>query len=314
MIEVRDLTKDYGPRRAINKLNFSIGKGEVVGLLGPNGAGKSTTMKIITGFMAPSSGAATVAGFDVFESPMEVKKRIGYLPETPPVYTDMFVRDYLTYVAELKKVPLEKIKSQVDMALEKTHLSGVQKRLIQNLSKGFRQRVGIAQALVSEPEVLILDEPTVGLDPKQVAEIRQLIQSLRGQHTIILSTHILSEVQATCERVIIINQGKIVAQDRIENLASQQQGQSRLIIRLRTEVADLQKVLTGIEGIINVNSGPSRREWEVNIRGDEAIVDAISSRVVTEGLGLLELSPHKMDLEDVFLKLTYGSEQAEVQS
>lgn len=314
MIEVKDLTKDYGPRRAINKLTFSIGKGEVVGFLGPNGAGKSTTMKIITGFMAPSSGTAKIAGFDVFESPLEVKKRIGYLPETPPVYTDMFVRDYLTYVAELKRVPQEKIKAQVDMALEKTHLTGVQKRLIQNLSKGFRQRVGIAQALVSEPEVLILDEPTVGLDPKQVAEIRQLIQSLRGQHTIILSTHILSEVQATCERVIIINQGQIVAQDRIENLATQQQGQSRLNIRLRKEVADLQKVLSGIEGILSVNSGANHREWELKIRGDEAIVDAISSRVVTEGLGLLELSPHKIDLEDVFLKLTYGSEQAEVQS
>lgn len=314
MIEVRDLTKDYGPRRAINKLNFSIGKGEVVGFLGPNGAGKSTTMKIITGFMAPSSGSAKIAGFDVFESPLEVKKRIGYLPETPPVYTDMFVRDYLTYVAELKQVPQNKIKAQVDMALEKTHLKDVQKRLIQNLSKGFRQRVGIAQALVSEPEVLILDEPTVGLDPKQVAEIRQLIQSLRGHHTIILSTHILSEVQATCERVIIINQGQIVAQDRIEHLATQQQGQSRLHIRLRKEVGDLQKVLSGIEGILTVTSRANHREWEVKIRGDEAIVDAISSRLVTEGLGLLELSPHKIDLEDVFLKLTYGSEQAEVQS
>ncbi|WP_413288572.1 ABC transporter ATP-binding protein [Bdellovibrio sp. HCB337] len=314
MIEVRDLTKDYGPRRAISKLNFSIGKGEVVGFLGPNGAGKSTTMKIITGFMAPSSGSAKIAGFDVFESPLEVKKRIGYLPETPPVYTDMFVRDYLTYVAELKQVPQDKIKSQVDMALEKTHLTGVQTRLIHNLSKGFRQRVGIAQALVSEPEVLILDEPTVGLDPKQVAEIRQLIQSLRGHHTIILSTHILSEVQATCERVIIINQGQIVAQDRIENLATQQQGQSRLNIRLRKEVSDLQKVLAGIEGVLSVNSGTNHREWEVKIRGGEAIVEAISSRVVNEGLGLLELSPHKIDLEDVFLKLTYGAEQSEVQS
>ncbi len=314
MIEVRDLTKDYGPRRAINKLNFTIGKGEVVGFLGPNGAGKSTTMKIITGFMAPSSGSATIAGFDVFESPLEVKKRIGYLPETPPVYTDMFVRDYLTYVAELKQVSKEKIKTQVDNALEKTNLTGVEKRLIHNLSKGYRQRVGIAQALVSNPEVLILDEPTVGLDPKQVSEIRELIKELRGQHTIILSTHILSEVQATCERVIIIHQGKIVAQDRIENLAAQDRGQSRLTIRLRKEVPDFKKVLTGIEGVLNIASGSTRRDWEVNIRGDEAVVDAISTRVVTEGLGLLELSFHKIDLEDVFLKLTYGSDQIEVQS
>ncbi len=314
MIEVRDLTKDYGPRRAINQLNFTINKGEVVGFLGPNGAGKSTTMKIITGFMAPSSGTAKVAGFDVFENPLEVKKRIGYLPETPPVYTDMYVRDYLTYVAELKQVPRENIQKQVDDALEKTNLGSVQKRLIQNLSKGYRQRVGIAQALVSNPEVLILDEPTVGLDPKQVAEIRELIKELRGHHTVILSTHILSEVQATCERVIIIHHGQIVAQDRIENLAGPERGQSRLTIRLRKEVEDLKKVLGGIEGVLAVSAGSSRHDWEVNLRGDDAVVDAISTRVVNEGLGLLELSPHKVDLEDVFLKLTYGAEQTEVQS
>jgi len=314
MIEVQDLTKDYGPRRAINKLNFTVKKGEVVGFLGPNGAGKSTTMKIITGFMAPSSGTAKIAGYDVFESPLEVKKRIGYLPETPPVYTDMFVRDYLTYVAELKMVPKEKIKSQVERALEKTHLTGVQNRLIQNLSKGYRQRVGIAQALVSDPDVLILDEPTVGLDPKQVAEIRQLLLELRGQHTIILSTHILSEVQATCERVIIINQGQIVAQDLIENLATQPQGQSRLTLRLRKDVADFNTLLHGIEGVVHVTSGPSHREWEIHFRGGDGVVEAISARVVTEGLGLLELRPHRADLEDVFIKLTYGADQAEVQS
>lgn len=314
MIEVQDLTKDYGPRRAINKLNFTVNKGEVVGFLGPNGAGKSTTMKIITGFMAPSSGSAKIAGFDVFESPLEVKKRIGYLPETPPVYTDMFVRDYLVYVAELKQVPKDKINAYVERALEKTNLGSVQKRLIHNLSKGYRQRVGIAQALVSNPEVLVLDEPTVGLDPKQVAEIRELIKELRGHHTIILSTHILSEVQATCERVVIIHQGQIVAQDRIENLAAQERGQSRLTIRLRQEVSDLKKVLSGIEGIVNIASGHSTRDWELNIRGGDPIVDAISARVVSEGLGLLELSPQKLDLEDVFLKLTYGSEQKEVQS
>ncbi|MBC7370359.1 MAG: ATP-binding cassette domain-containing protein [Bdellovibrionaceae bacterium] len=313
MIEVRDLTKDYGPRRAINKLNFVVNKGEVVGFLGPNGAGKSTTMKIITGFMAPSSGTATIAGFDVFESPLEVKKRIGYLPETPPVYTDMYVRDYLTYVAQLKQVPKEKIKGLVEMALEKTNLGSVQKRLIHNLSKGYRQRVGIAQALVSDPEVLILDEPTVGLDPKQVAEIRDLIKELRGHHTIILSTHILSEVQATCERVIIIHQGQIVAQDLIENLSHRDRGQGRLTVRFRQDVADLKKVLLGIDGIGAVNQGSSSKVWEVNFRGEDEVVDAISSRIVKEGLGLLELSPQKMDLEDVFLKLTYGSDTAGVQ-
>ncbi len=230
MIEVRDLTKDYGTRRAIHQLNFEIKKGEVVGFLGPNGAGKSTSMKIITGYMAPTEGHALVAGIDVFENPLVVKRRIGYLPETPPVYGDMYVEDYLKYVAELKGIDSTKLVKFVDAAVEKTHLGPVRHRLIQNLSKGFRQRVGIAQALVSDPEVLVLDEPTVGLDPKQVSEIRQLIKELKGQHTIILSTHILSEVQATCEKAIIINQGKIVAQDSIENLEKMDRGQSRIYL------------------------------------------------------------------------------------
>ncbi|WP_413569677.1 ABC transporter ATP-binding protein [Bdellovibrio sp. HCB117] len=309
MIEVRDLTKDYGPRRAINKLNFSISKGDVVGFLGPNGAGKSTTMKIITGFMAPSHGTASVAGFDVFENPLEVKKRIGYLPETPPVYGDMYVRDYLRYVAALKQVPKDKIEKAVDMAIEKTNLKEVQKRLIQHLSKGFKQRVGIAQAIVSDPEVLILDEPTVGLDPKQVAEIRDLIKALKGQHTIILSTHILPEVEATCEKVIIINKGQIVAEDSIHNLATMDKGQSRLHIRLRKDVEDMRAVIGDIQQVVACNSGTSQREWNIDVKGGEDVVEAISSRLVTKGYGLLELSPSKVDLEDVFLKLTYGKEQ-----
>lgn len=218
MIEVHQLCKNYGERKAISDLSFKIEKGDVVGLLGPNGAGKSTTMKIITGFMAPSSGTAKICGFDVFENPLEVKKRIGYLPETPPLYLDMKVNDYLTFVAKLKQVENSKIKSLVERALNKTQLLDVRDRLIQNLSKGYKQRVGIAQALVSNPEVLVLDEPTVGLDPKQVLEIRDLIRELRGEHTIILSTHILPEVQATCNKVIIIHHGQIVAQDTIENL------------------------------------------------------------------------------------------------
>ncbi|WP_415062766.1 ABC transporter ATP-binding protein [Bdellovibrio sp.] len=309
MIQVRDLTKDYGSRRAINKLNFSISKGDVVGFLGPNGAGKSTTMKIITGFMAPSQGSASVAGFDVFESPLEVKKRIGYLPETPPVYGDMYVRDYLRYVAALKQVPKDKIEKSVDMAIEKTNLGEVQKRLIQHLSKGFKQRVGIAQAIVSDPEVLILDEPTVGLDPKQVAEIRDLIKSLKGQHTIILSTHILPEVEATCEKVIIINKGEIVAEDSIHNLATMEKGQSRLHIRVRKEVEDMKSLLGDIQQVLSVHLGTSHKEWNVDVQGGDEVVDAISSRLVTKGYGLLELSPSKVDLEDVFLKLTYGKQQ-----
>ncbi|MFV8259438.1 ABC transporter ATP-binding protein [Bdellovibrio bacteriovorus] len=309
MIEVKDLTKDYGPRRAIDKLNFSISKGDVVGFLGPNGAGKSTTMKIITGFMAPSHGNASVAGFDVFENPLEVKKRIGYLPEIPPVYADMFVRDYLRYVAALKQVPKEKIEACVNNAIEKTNLGDVQKRLIHHLSKGFKQRVGIAQAIVSDPEVLILDEPTVGLDPKQVAEIRELIKALKGQHTIILSTHILPEVEATCEKVIIINKGKIVAEDSIQNLSALDKGQVRLHVRLRKDVEDMKIVLSGVSAVTGVQLGASRKEWNIDLKGGEEAVENVSSQLVTGGYGLLELSQAKRDLEDVFLKLTYGQQE-----
>lgn len=308
MIEVKNLTKDYGPRRAIDNLNFTVAKGDVVGFLGPNGAGKSTTMKIITGFMAPSSGSASVAGFDVFENPLEVKKRIGYLPEVPPVYSDMYVRDYLRYVAALKQVPKEKIEKLVDQAIEKTNLGDVQKRLIHHLSKGFKQRVGIAQAIVSDPEVLILDEPTVGLDPKQVAEIRDLIKALKGQHTIILSTHILPEVQATCEKIVIINKGKIVVQDSIHHLAMMEKGQNRLQVRLRKDVADMKKVLVDIREAVDFHMGANPREWRIDVQGGEEAVDAISARLVNQGYGLLELSPTKLDLEDVFLKVTYGQD------
>ncbi|MFZ4405289.1 MAG: ABC transporter ATP-binding protein [Pseudobdellovibrionaceae bacterium] len=306
MIQVRDLNKSYGSRQAISNLNFTINKGDVVGFLGPNGAGKSTTMKIITGFMAPSSGTAQIAGFDVFENPIEVKKRIGYLPEVPPVYGDMLVKDYLEYVALLKQVPKKEVAQKVARAIEKTQLGDVQKRLIQNLSKGFRQRVGIAQAIVSDPEVLILDEPTVGLDPKQVAEIRDLIKELKGQHTIILSTHILPEVQAACEKIIIINKGQIVAQDSIENLSQIEKGKSRLHMKLRKSSSQVQQQLSSLQGVLKVEKGLNDREWNLEIAGDEAIAEAVSAFVVQQGLGLLEFTPTLQDLEDVFLKLTYG--------
>lgn len=313
MIQIKDLTKDYGQRRAIDKLTFSVNKGDVVGFLGPNGAGKSTTMKIITGFMAPSSGTASVAGFDVFENPLEVKKRIGYLPETPPVYGDMYVRDYLRYVAALKQVPKASIEASVNMAIEKTNLGDVQKRLIQHLSKGFRQRVGIAQAIVSNPEVLIMDEPTVGLDPKQVAEIRDLIKALKGQHTIILSTHILPEVEATCEKVIIINKGRIVAEDSIANLETMEKGQTRLHVRVKKDVNDMKQALSSLNSVLAVNPGMNAKEWSIDLAGGEEAVESVSSLLVTQGYGLLELSPAKKDLEDVFLKLTYGQSEKGVQ-
>jgi ABC-2 type transport system ATP-binding protein len=220
MIEVKNLTKRYRERVAVDHLNFSVAEGEILGFLGPNGAGKSTTMKILTGFLPPSEGTAKVAGFDVFEQPLEVKRRIGYLPETPPLYPEMTVRGYLKFVATLKQVPGRGLKSEVDRVAERTGVADVMDRVIQNLSKGYKQRVGIAQALLGSPPVLILDEPTEGLDPSQRAEVRSLIKGLAGKHTLILSTHILPEVTMTCEKVLIINQGKMVAYDEIKNLAS----------------------------------------------------------------------------------------------
>ena len=310
MIEVRHLSKNYGEHIAILDLSFVINKGEVVGFLGPNGAGKSTTMKIITGFMAASSGQVQVCGFDIFENPIEVKKRIGYLPETPPLYSDMLVSEYLKYVAELKQVPGTKIKSYVDSALEKTQLTLVKNRLIQNLSKGFKQRVGIAQALVSQPEVLILDEPTVGLDPKQVTEIRSLIKELRGEHTIILSTHILPEVQATCDKVIIINEGKIVAQDTIEQIEKMNQG--HIVLSVKTKrVSAIQQKLQKVNGVLGVEV-ISNLQYQIKLIEQSNAIEEIADEVIRSGSGLVELSPSKANLEDVFLKLTYGQNTKDV--
>ncbi len=307
MIEVRKLCKSYGERQAISNLSFTIEKGDVVGLLGPNGAGKSTTMKIITGFMAPTSGEAKICGFDVFEDPIEVKKRIGYLPETPPLYTEMTVEDYLKFVAQLKGVSKTLLKSLVDKSLVKTQLVDVRHRLIRNLSKGFKQRVGIAQALVSDPEVLILDEPTVGLDPKQVAEIRDLIKELRGEHTIILSTHILSEVQATCNKVIIIHEGKIVAQDSIDQIEKLNQGTIVLNIRTR-KPHHLSHLLSKIDGIQKVES-INQTQLRVTLAEQDELIEVVAKEVIASGAGLVELTPSRANLEDVFLKLTYGQSQ-----
>lgn len=306
VIEVSHLSKNYGERRAISDLSFKIEKGDIVGFLGPNGAGKSTTMKIITGFMAPTSGEARVGGYDVFTHPIEVKRRIGYLPETPPLYLDMLVEDYLRFVAELKLVPDEKIKSYVNNALEKAQLTDVSRRLIKNLSKGFKQRVGIAQALVSNPEVLVLDEPTVGLDPKQVAEIRNLIRELRGEHTVILSTHILPEVQASCDKVIIIHEGRIVAQESIADIAKMNKGFIMLTVKTRKDT-DIKESLAAVEGVVEVQSnGP--QHYIVKLEENDEQIEKIASAVILSGAGLVELSPSRANLEDVFLKLTYGQD------
>ncbi len=321
MIQIQDLTKRYGDIAAIDRLNFSVSKGEVVGFLGPNGAGKSTTMKIITGYMAPTEGLVKVAGYDVFDSPIEVKKRIGYLPETPPVYLDMRVRQYLEYVAKLKGVERSKLNSFVSDAIERTSLGEVHRRLIGNLSKGYRQRVGLAQALVSKPEVLILDEPTVGLDPKQVLEIRELIKGLAGEHTIVLSTHILPEVQASCQRIIIINRGKIVAEDTLAGLNRRMQGHRRVLLRVAKRTEDFARGLKGLPGVVAVIENPSLNtsaltgvsvnsttaegvRFEVDTDKDESVLEAISRYCVESQAGLREMRLVDMSLEDIFLKLT----------
>lgn len=302
MIEIKGLTKAYGDRKAIDSLSFHVKKGEVVGFLGPNGAGKTTTMKIITGFMAPTSGAVRVAGFDVFESPIEVKRRIGYLPETPPLYGDMIVSDYLKFVSQIKGVEKSRITSLVDRAIEKTKLGEVRHRLIQNLSKGFRQRVGLAQAIVSDPEILILDEPTVGLDPRQVAEIRNLLQELKGSHTIILSTHILPEVQATCERVIIINRGVIVAEDSLDGLSQKLRGGASVHVKVRRNVSEVSAAIRKLVGVTGVEA--NGQQIRVLGSGSEDFVEGIVDAVVGQKGGLLELSQPEAGLENIFIKLT----------
>lgn len=307
-IEVQGLTKNYGPHRAIDDLTFSIKKGEVVGFLGPNGAGKTTTMKIITGFMAPSSGTVKVAGFDVFEDPIEVKKRIGYLPETPPVYGDMSVESYLKFVAKLKGVANDRVHDLVELAIKKTDLGSVRRRLIQNLSKGYRQRVGISQALVSDPEVLILDEPTVGLDPRQVAEVRALIKELAGKHTIILSTHILPEVQASCERIIIVNRGRIVIQDSIDKLSSRMKASGRVHLRVVKATPTLLQALKTSPGVTSIRQ-PSLDSFEVDTDGTKETAAGLAAHVVSSGAGLFEMRQESFNLEDVFLKLTTSEEQ-----
>ena len=313
MIEVRNLTKKYGERLAIDHLNFKVKKGEIVGFLGPNGAGKTTTMKIITGFMSPTSGSVKVDGLDVFEHPIEVKKKIGYLPEIPPVYGDMYVKDYLKYVACLKRVPSPLKRKALQSAIQKTGLEDVENRLIQNLSKGYKQRVGLAQAIISEPKVLILDEPTVGLDPRQVAEIRKLIQSLRGDHTLILSTHVLSEVKVTCEKIIILHEGKIAMEDSLSNLAENyfkkmvEKKHQMVSLRIKREMNKFLSSLKSLPGVLSVKKGLEENLIEMETDSGSDVLELISSHIVSNKGGLLELKASGLDLEDLFIDLTSRS-------
>ncbi|NDG84256.1 MAG: ATP-binding cassette domain-containing protein, partial [Proteobacteria bacterium] len=277
--------------------------GEVVGFLGPNGAGKSTTMKILTGFMPASTGSVKVNGFDVFDQPIEVKRSVGYLPENPPVYMEMVVEEYLRFAAKLHDVPKAKMKQAVDSAIERTGLSQVRKRIIGNLSKGYRQRVGLAQALVHDPKVLILDEPTVGLDPVQIIEIRELIKSLAGQHTVILSSHILPEVTATCQRIIVINKGQIVAQDTIERLTTRmRQG---LVFQMNVKNPSEHGIgaMKAIAGVKDIQVAGSKLQIEI-LPEQAELRDRIVEVAVRENMGVLEFSAEKLSLEEVFLQLT----------
>ena len=302
MIKVQNLTKKYGDRLALDQVSFSVASGEVVGFLGPNGAGKTTTMRILTGCLAPTSGTAEIDGKDVFEYPVQTKEKLGYLPEIPPLYGDMYVEDYLKYVGQIKRCPAHQLKDQVHSCLKKTGLNQARSRLIQNLSKGYRQRVGIAQALMNNPDVLILDEPTVGLDPAQVIEIRGLIGDLKHHHTVILSTHILSEVEANCERVIIIHQGKVAVTGELSQLR-QQMHQKSLSVRVKKPSSHLSTQLKALGDVKEVQEEGEFYNIYVST-GALNVNDSVARTVIDCGAGLLELKENKFNLEDIFIHIT----------
>ena len=307
MIEVQHLTKRYGPTTAVDDVSFRVEDGEVLGLLGPNGAGKTTTMRVLTGYMPPSEGKAVVAGYDVSDQPLEAKRRTGYLPETPPLYPEMTVHEYLTFVAKIKGVPRRERKARVDGAMERTRVADVANRHCSKLSKGYRQRVGLAQALMHNPEVLILDEPTTGLDPKQIIETRKLIKDLGGDHTIILSTHILPEVSQTCQRIVIINKGRVVAVDTPENLMSRLGGSETMYVQVDAQGADVKTMLEGMPAITRVAQTDTRgnlASFEVNSETGHDVRRELAAAIVGRGWGLLELRPLRMSLEEIFLHLT----------
>ncbi|MGD2062472.1 MAG: ABC transporter ATP-binding protein [Nitrospirota bacterium] len=303
MIHVENLHKRYGPIEAVRDVSFHVAPGEVLGFLGPNGAGKTTTLRIITGFLPATSGRVTVGGDDIFEHPRAVKERIGYLPEVPPLYPELTVTEQLTFVARLKGVARRRRKGAVDDAIEKTGLTEVRRRLVANLSKGYRQRVGLAQALVNSPPVLILDEPTVGLDPKQIIEIRQLIQSLAGDHTVILSSHILPEVRASCQRVVIIHQGRVVATDTFDTLAARLRDTEKHRIEVARPSAALKARLAAVPGVVAVSEAEGGALLvEMPLHGD--CREAVAKSVVDGGFGLLAFEPQRLSLEEVFVQLT----------
>ena len=307
MISVTGLSKRYGSHLAVKDVSFNIKKGEIIGFLGPNGAGKSTIMNILTGYLSMTQGKVEIDGFDITENPEEAKKRIGYLPEIPPLYMDMKVREYLDFIYDLKKVKFPK-KAHINEILKLVKIDNVENRLIKNLSKGYRQRVGFAGALIGNPDVLILDEPTVGLDPKQIIEIRNLIAKLGKNHTIILSSHILSEIQSICKRVIIINRGEIIADDISENLSSKLSGSLSLVARIVCSENEMLEALETIKGVKSVVSLGSREngsfDFVIEPEDNEDIRAAVFERVASRGKTLLSFTSNSASLEQVFLKLT----------
>jgi gliding motility-associated transport system ATP-binding protein len=307
VIEVQHLTKRYGRVTAVDDVSFRVERGEILGFLGPNGAGKTTTMRILTGYMPATEGKAIVAGFDVFDQPIEAKRRTGYLPETPPLYPDMSVVEYLDFVAKIKGVPASGRRDRVRGAMERTRVADMANRACSKLSKGYRQRVGLAQALIHNPDVLILDEPTAGLDPKQIIETRELIKGLAGDHTVILSTHILPEVSQTCQRVVIINNGRVVAIDTPDNLTARLRGNETLYVQVDANGGDAGSALSAIPGVIRVAPADHRdgiMGFEVESEHGHDVRRDLARAIVSNGWGLLELRPMRMSLEEIFLSLT----------
>jgi ABC-2 type transport system ATP-binding protein len=308
MIEVQQITKRYGQHTAIDRVTFSVAKGEVLAFLGPNGAGKTTTMRILTCFMPPSEGRATVAGFDCLDQPLEVKRRIGYLPETPPVYHELTVDEYLRFVGGLRGLAGAMLTTAMSREIERLGLGSVQHRLIGNLSRGYRQRVGLAQALIHDPPVLILDEPTVGLDPKQIIEIRELIKSLAGSHSVILSTHILPEATAVCQRVVIISGGRIVAEDSPDQLSTRLRHSEKIALTLTRAPADAEARLSQVDGVLQVHATGPAGHFLLETQLGKDVREDIARLTVNHNWGLVELKLISMTLEDVFLKLTRHEE------
>ena len=308
MIEVNNLVKRYVDHTAVDHLSFKIEKGKIYGFLGPNGAGKSTTMNMITGYIASTEGTVSIDGHDILEEPEKAKKCIGYLPEQPPLYFDMTVLEYMNFVADLKKIPKDKKKTMVEEVMDMVKISDMRNRLIKNLSKGYRQRVGLAQAILGYPEVIILDEPTVGLDPKQIIEIRDLIKSLKKKHTVILSSHILSEVSAVCDYVLIISHGKLVASDTPDNLGKLAAGSNNLNLLVKGDKDKIRIILNQIDGIKEISINPAKEEegWNVNLttKEDTDVREEVFFKMAENHYPILEMQSKKVSLEEIFLELT----------